>query len=47
VRAQQVDHIDPIGGDLSRLFERENLQALCASCHARKTATTLGAHGRN
>lgn len=47
VRATQTDHIDPIGGDLSRLFDRANLQALCTSCHSRKTATTRGAYGRN
>lgn len=42
----QIDHIEPIGYDKSwdefidRLYcERENLQALCTTCHKAKTLT--------
>lgn len=36
--AAQVDHIEPVreGGNL---FDRENLQSLCESCHSRKSMT--------
>ena len=44
--SMEVDHIEEVGpyaGDLHKYAERlycpiENLQALCISCHARKTA---------
>jgi len=45
-RATQVDHIRPIHGDRSRRYEILNLQSLCSSCHARKTATEDGGFGR-
>ena len=32
-----VDHVVPHRGDLSRFWDRANLQALCHACHARKT----------
>jgi 5-methylcytosine-specific restriction endonuclease McrA len=34
-----VDHIIPHRGDESLLYSAQNLQTLCRSCHARKTAT--------
>jgi 5-methylcytosine-specific restriction enzyme A len=33
-----IDHIIPHGGDPQRFWDRANLQGLCKSCHARKTA---------
>jgi len=46
VANMEVDHILEIGqfsGDLFKqievMFDEENLQALCISCHAKKTAT--------
>jgi 5-methylcytosine-specific restriction endonuclease McrA len=33
-----VDHIVKHGGDARRFWDRANLQALCVSCHASKTA---------
>jgi 5-methylcytosine-specific restriction protein A len=43
VPVTQTDHIVPVsaGGD----DDRANLQALCASCHSRKTATEDGGFG--
>ena len=43
VAAEEVDHIVPLreGGDNSR----DNLQALCKSCHSRKTAREDGRWG--
>jgi len=42
--AAEVDHILPLrqGGT----NDANNLQALCKSCHSRKTATEDGAFGR-
>jgi 5-methylcytosine-specific restriction enzyme A len=38
IQAQlDVDHIRPHRNDPTGFFDRENLQALCASCHTRKT----------
>lgn len=34
-----VDHIQPIVSRPDLAFVRSNLQALCAPCHSRKTAT--------
>lgn len=34
--ANEVDHIQPIGAGGER-WERDNLQALCRSCHIEKT----------
>lgn len=45
VEAAEVDHIVPIANGGARLDER-NLQALCHSCHSRKTARTDGGFGR-
>lgn len=36
--AQVVDHIKPHRGDLELFWDVNNLQALCKSCHDRKTA---------
>lgn len=35
--AECVDHIKPHEGDEALLFDWNNLQSLCWSCHARKT----------
>ena len=32
-----VDHIVPHRGDAQLVFDRDNLQSLCARCHGRKT----------
>jgi len=39
--AEEVDHIVPIskGGEV---FDPENFQGLCRSCHSRKTAVDMG-----
>lgn len=46
VAAEEVDHIKPIaaGGEL---FDRDNLQSLCKSCHSHKTATNDGGFGHS
>lgn len=36
--ATEVDHIEPHKGDRAKFFDRSNWQALCKSCHSRKTA---------
>ena len=36
--ACEVDHIAPHKGDRRLFFDRRNWQALCKSCHSRKTA---------
>lgn len=38
VDATDVDHITPHKGDLKLFWDRNNWQALCHSCHSRKTA---------
>ena len=38
----QVDHIKPYSGDVSTFYDIDNLQALCHSCHSKKTATERG-----
>ena len=49
--ATVVDHIDPHRGDPAIFWDRSRWQALCASCHGRKTAArtaaspTVGAEG--
>ena len=40
--ATVVDHIKPHRGDESLFFDEANLQALCKSCHDRKTAKEDG-----
>ena len=40
-----VDHIDPHGGDETVFWDRSRWQALCASCHGRKTAARDGGFG--
>ena len=45
--AATVDHIVPHRGDESLFWDEGNLQALCASCHSRKTLGENGYfHGR-
>lgn len=39
VLASLVDHIRPHAGDQQSFWDQSNWQALCASCHGRKTAT--------
>ena len=43
--ANVVDHIDPHGGDETVFWDRSRWQALCASCHGRKTAAKDGGFG--
>ena len=43
--ASVVDHIDPHGGDETVFWDRSRWQALCASCHGRKTAGSDGGFG--
>jgi 5-methylcytosine-specific restriction protein A len=35
--ANEVDHIEPHRGDLDTFWNQDNWQALCKSCHSRKT----------
>ena len=37
VRATDVDHVMPHRGDLDLFWDENNWQALCHSCHSRKT----------
>ena len=41
-----VDHIVPHRGDKSLFWNRRNWQALCKSCHNKKTAREDGGFGR-
>lgn len=43
--AHVVDHIVPHRGDYEKFWNRSNWQALCKSCHDRKTATEDGGFG--
>jgi 5-methylcytosine-specific restriction protein A len=44
--ATEVDHIIPHRGNAKLFRDRKNWQALCASCHGRKTASeTLNKQG--
>jgi 5-methylcytosine-specific restriction protein A len=45
VQATVVDHIKPHQGDPELFWDSENLQALCAPCHSRKTASEDGGFG--
>ena len=38
--AKDIDHITPHHGDAALFWNRDNLQALCIACHARKTRYT-------
>lgn len=42
--ASHVDHVIPLRQGVDP-FDEANLQALCAACHSRKTATEVGWHG--
>lgn len=44
-RATDLDHKRPHKGDANLFWDVENWQALCASCHSRKTATEDGGFG--
>jgi 5-methylcytosine-specific restriction protein A len=43
--ATVVDHALPHRGDLTIFWDRGRWQALCASCHSRKTAARDGGFG--
>ncbi|MEO9298786.1 HNH endonuclease [Devosia alba] len=43
--ANVVDHIDPHRGDEAVFWDSSRWQALCASCHSRKTAGKDGGFG--
>lgn len=45
VAAKVVDHRTPHKGDMKLFWNPNNWQALCITCHNRKTATTDGAFG--
>jgi len=40
--ARVVDHIVPHKGDMNRFWDKTNWQALCISCHNRKSVTEPG-----
>lgn len=44
VAANEVDHIKPHRGDRTLFYDRNNWQALCKSCHSRKTAQEIFGH---
>ncbi len=44
-QATDVDHIQPHRGDWDLFIDRANHQALCHSCHSRKTAQEDGGFG--
>ena len=44
--ATDVDHIVPHKGNAQLMYSWENLQSLCHSCHAKKTAKHDGAFGK-
>ena len=45
--ATVVDHIEPHKGDKRLFWSRSNWQALCASCHGRKTVRQDGGFGND
>lgn len=45
VQATVVDHIVPHKGDQALMWDGNNHQSLCKSCHDRKTATEDGGFG--
>lgn len=46
VAATVVDHVIPHRGDQVLFWSKNNWQALCKTCHDRKTATEDGGFGR-
>ena len=38
----EVDHIEPVKDAPEKAFDLDNLQTLCRSCHALKTAVEVG-----
>ncbi len=38
----EVDHVEPVRSAPERAYDPENLQALCAQCHTRKTRIECG-----
>lgn len=45
VTATVVDHVIPHRGDMKLFWDQKNWQALCKSCHDRKTAAEDGGFG--
>lgn len=45
--ATDVDHIIPHRGDPKLLYDENNLQSLCKSCHSKKTAREDGGFGNS
>lgn len=45
IPASRVDHITPHNGDQELFWDHDNWQALCESCHNRKTAREDGGFG--
>lgn len=43
---QEVDHIVPHQGDKDKFWDADNLQALCKSCHSKKTVEYDGGFGK-
>jgi 5-methylcytosine-specific restriction protein A len=43
---QEVDHIVPHLGDKDLFWDEKNLQALCKSCHSKKTVEYDGGFGK-
>ena len=46
VRATELDHIRPHGGDRGVFWDRDNWHGLCKPCHARKTLAETRAAGK-
>jgi len=44
--ANEVHHLTPVGADWSRRLEKDNVLALCKSCHSRHTAAETAAKRR-
>lgn len=46
--SEVVDHVEPPAeGDLDAFWDEDNWQALCASCHNRKTRTEMNSQRRD